>query len=137
MGTTKKNNNYEMNTKKKKKKSLFELLFEKNICFAVCAIFNHCINKRLEGCSIDYTIIINQSDVELLESDYIFHPTDKYEQVFERKLSPNDMKVLKLYQGRFEMLIRNKFGRVYELKGNSFKDCFENNKRQIQNVNVT
>ena len=127
MGTTKKNNNYDMNTKKKKKKSLLELLFEKNICFAVCAISNHCINKRIEGCSRDYAIIINQSDTELLESDYTFHPTDKYEQIFEQKLSPRDIEVLKKYKDKFVMVIQNKYGRVYELKGNSFKESFDNN----------
>ena len=89
--------------------------------------FFYLIFSPLEGCSTDYTTIINQSDSELLEIDCAFHPTDKYEQIFERKLSPGDIKVLKKYQDRFERVIQNKYGRVYELKGNSFKDSFDNN----------
>ena len=69
----------------------------------------------------DYAVIINQCDVELLVSDFTFHQTDKYNQVFERKLSPEDVGGLKEYQDRLVKAKHNKYGRVYELKGNSFK----------------
>jgi len=118
-----------MNTKKKKGKNILDVLFEKNICFAVCAFSSRCINNGLEVCSTDYIVIINQCDVELVESDFTFHQTDNYKQVFERKLSPDDVEFLKKYQDRFVKVKHNKYGRVYELKGNSFKAAFENNKK--------
>ena len=126
-----------MNTKKKK--NIIEVLFEKNLCFAVCAFSNRSINKGLKVRSTDYAIIINQSDAELVESNYTFNQTDNYKQVFERNLSPDDVEVLKEYKDRFVKIKHNEYGRVYELKGNSFKDSYDNNKRLIQNeiVNVT
>jgi len=123
-----------MNTKKKKGKNIFEVLFEKNICFAVCAFSSHCVNKGLAVCSTDYAVIINQCDVELIESDFTFHQMDSYKQVFERKLSSDDVEVLRNYHGRFVKVKHNKNGRVYELKGNSFKTSFDNNKRRMLNI---
>ena len=46
-----------MNPKKRKEKNIFEVLFEKSICFAVCAFSNHSINKGLAVCSTDYAVI--------------------------------------------------------------------------------
>jgi hypothetical protein len=82
-------------------------------------------------CSTDYAVIINLCDVELVESDFTFHQTSDYEQVFERKLSADDVDVLKKYQDRFVKVKHNQYGRVYEWKGNSFKTSFENNRSQI------
>ena len=60
-------------------------------------------------CSTDYAVIINQCDVEF-ESDFTFHQTDNYKQVFERKLSSDDVEVLKNYQDRFVKIKHNKYG---------------------------
>ncbi|MDR0231406.1 MAG: hypothetical protein LBI82_04730 [Dysgonamonadaceae bacterium] len=122
-----------MNTKEKKRKNIFEVLFEKNICFAVCASLSRFIGKGIEECSTDYTIIINQCDVESIE-DFTFYQTDNYKQVFERKLSSDDYEFFKEHIDRFIKVKHNKHGRVYELKGNSFKASFDNNRRRIQNV---
>ena len=118
---------------KKEKKNIFEGLFEKNVCFAICAFSSYCINKELELCTTDYIVIINQCDVELVENEFTFYQTEDYKQVFERKLSRVDVKVLKKYQDSFVKVKHDKYGRVYELKGNSFKTSFDNNKRQICN----
>ena len=96
-----------MNTKKTKGKNIFEILFEKKICFAVCAFSNRCINIGLGVCSTDYIAIINQCDAELVENDFTFYQTDNYKQVFERKLSPDDVEVLKSYQKRFVKVRHN------------------------------
>lgn len=122
-----------MKTKKKKgeRKNIFDVLFEKNICFAVCASSNRFIIEGLEKCSTDYTVIINRCDVESVKGDFTFYQTDDYKQVFERKLSQDDVEVFKKQIETFIKVKHNEYGRVYELKGNSFKTSFDNNRRRI------
>jgi len=110
---------------KDESQNIFDVLFERNICFAVCVSPIRFKCEDFDMYSKDYFVIINYCDVESIESNFIFYETDNYRQVFERKLSQNDIKDFKQIMDKFIKIKENAHGCVYELRGNSFKESFE------------
>lgn len=103
----------------KNEKTIFEVLFKKEICFAVIASLN-----RLDEGSRDYCLIVQEQDLKDLEN-MNFEKTNDYENVFERDLSADEIKEFKTNMDKFVEVKHNQFGRVYELKNNSFKKLYE------------
>ena len=110
--------------KKQEKKTIFEVLFEKKICFAVNVSLNTFKWKGIDENSRDYFLIIHKKDLEELEN-MGFEITNDYEDVYERDLSMNEIAEFKANQEKFVKVQHNQFGRVYELKNNSFKNLHE------------
>ena len=54
-----------------------------------------------------------------------FHRTHEYLNVFERDLSVTEISEFKSNMDKFVKVQHNQFGRVYELKNNSFKKLHE------------
>ncbi|MCL2650074.1 MAG: hypothetical protein FWD60_03480 [Candidatus Azobacteroides sp.] len=122
----------ETEIKKETPKNIFDVLHENNICFAVCAYENRLKGGDLDMYSKDYYIIINRCDVEFV--DYKFKKIKKYENVFEWELSNRDVIIFLKNIEKFVKVRHNKYGRVYELKGNSFKESFDIQKeRYVEN----
>lgn len=107
-------------TKKKEKKIIFDALSENGICFAVCIASSSFINREVAAFSKDYFVIINKCDAKRV-NEFTFAPADGYKQVCERNLSPNEIEVFRRRKDKFVKVQRNEHGRVYELKGRSFK----------------
>jgi len=110
--------------KKQEEKTIFEVLFEKEICFAVSVSLNSVKNKSIEANSRDYFLIVLKQDVKDLKN-MGFHKTNDYQNVFERDLSANEISEFKDNMDKFIKVQHNQFGRVYELKNNSFKKLHE------------
>ena len=115
----------------KNEKTIFEVLFEKEICFAVSASLN-----RLDEGSRDYFLIVQEQDLKYLKN-MNFERTDDYANVFERDLSADEIKEFKTNMDKFVEVQHNQFGRVYELKNNSFKKLYERNKLATQLILTT
>jgi len=120
-----------MDTMKGESQNIFDVLFEKNICFAVCVSANRLICEDFDMHSNNYFVIINRCDVEAVVSDLIFYKTDGYKQIFECKLSQNDVNVFKRIISKFVKVKHIKYGRIYELRGNSFKETFDVEKERF------
>ena len=103
----------------KNKKTIFEVLFKKEICFAVNVSLN-----RLDESSRDYFLIVQEQDLKYLEN-MNFERTNDYPNVFERDLSVVEISEFKANMDKFVEVQHNQFGRVYELKNNSFKKFHE------------
>ena len=114
-----------MDTMKGESPNIFDVLFERNICFAVCVSPIQFKCEDFDMFSKDYFVIINYCDAESIESDFIFYETDNYRQVFERKLSHDDVKDFKQIMDKFIKIKENAYGCVYELRDNSFKTSFD------------
>src|SRR5574344_1255318 len=106
----------------KNEKTIFEVLFKKEICFAVNVSLN-----RLDESSRDYFIIVQEQDLKYLEN-MNFEKTNDYPNVFERDLSAVEISEFKANMDKFVEVKHNQFGRVYELKNNSFKKMYERKK---------
>jgi hypothetical protein len=106
----------------KNEKTIFEVLFKKEICFAVNVSLN-----RLDESSRDYFLIVQEQDLKYLEN-MNFEKTNDYPNVFERDLSVVEISEFKANMDKFVEVKQNQFGRVYELKNNSFKKLYERNK---------
>jgi hypothetical protein len=121
--------------KKQEKKTIFEVLFEKEICFAVNVSLNTFKGKGIDENSRDYFIIVQKQDLKDLKG-FGFHQTNDYQNVFERDLSVNEISEFKTYMDKFVKVQHNQFGRVYELKNNSFKKLHETNheEQKIKNA---
>ena len=115
----------------KNEKTIFEVLFKKEICFAVNVSLN-----RLDESSRDYFLIVQERDLKDLKN-MNFEKTDDYENVFERDLSAAEIKEFKANMDKFVEVKQNQFGRVYELKNNSFKKLYERNKLATQLILTT
>jgi hypothetical protein len=103
----------------KNEKTIFEVLFEKGICFAVNVGFN-----RLDENSKYYFLIVQKQDLKDLKN-MNFERTDDYANVYERDLSADEITEFKTNMDKFVKVQHNQFGKVYELKNNSFKKLHE------------
>jgi len=118
-------------TKKKEKKTVFNALFESRICFAVCVAFNSFINREVAAFSKDYFVIINKCDAKRVK-ELTFYATEGYKQVCERNLSADEIGIFKENINKFTKVQRNEHGRVYELKGRSFKVAYESIRQKLR-----
>ena len=124
-------------TLKEKDKTIFEMLFESKICFTVNVSIRTLKIKGVEENSRAYFIIVHESDLndiiingEISKhskeiNEFIFYRTNEYPDVFERDLSDDDIIEFKKHMNKFIKVKHNKFGRIYELKGSSFKEMYE------------
>ena len=117
-------------TKKKEKKLVFDTLFESCVCFAVCIANNSFINREVAAFSKDYFVIINKRDAKRV-NEFTFYPTERYKQVCERNLSVDEIKVFKMNKDKFVKVRRNEYGRVYELKEQSFKAVYDSIRQKL------
>ena len=108
----------------KNEKTIFEVLFEKEICFAVNISLNTFKGKGNDENSRDYFLIVQEQDLSDLKG-MGFHRTHEYPNVFERDLSVTEISEFKSNMDKFVKVQHNQFGRVYELKNNSFKKLHE------------
>ncbi len=123
-----------MSKKKKKRRSVFDELFEKDVCFAVCAASSRFINEEIGWFSTDYFVIVHRSELYVIEG-FTFYQTDEYRQVYERKLSATDIEAFKmLHLNKFVKIMHNAYGRVYELRDKPFKVAFDNRKKQTRQI---
>lgn len=118
-------------TKKKEKKTVFSTLSECGVCFAVCIANNSFINREVAVFSKDYFVIINKCDEKLVK-EFTFYPTEGYKQVCERNLSTDEIEVFRNNKDRFTKVWRNEHGRVYELKGRSFKVAYDYIRQKLE-----
>lgn len=107
-------------TKKIEKTPVFDILFEDDICFAVCVATSKFINTEVAAFAKDYFIIINKCDEERI-SELTFYPTEGYKQVCQRCLSDDEIRVFRKNKDKFVKVLHFEHGQVYELKGWSFK----------------
>ena len=135
-----------MTTEKETNQTIFKVLFEKEICFTVNISIRTFRIKSVEENSRAYFIIVHESDLNdtIINGEiskhskeingFIFYRTDEYPDVFERDLSDDDIIEFKKHMDKFIKVKHNKFGRIYELKGNSFKEIYES-RRTIIKIN--
>jgi uncharacterized protein YjhX (UPF0386 family) len=107
-------------TKKIEKKPVFDILFENEICFAVCVATSKFINREVAAFAKDYFIIINKCDEERVK-ELTFYPAEGYKQVCLRGLSEDEIRIFRKNKDKFVKVHHNKHGRIYELKEMSFK----------------
>jgi hypothetical protein len=110
-------------TKKKEKKLVFDALFESGVCFAVCVASNSFISPEVTAFSKDYFVIINKCD-EKRVNKLTFYPVEGYKQVCERNLTADEIEMFRQNKSKFIKVRHNEQGRVYELKGRSFKATY-------------
>ena len=110
-------------TKKIEKKPVIEVLLESGICFAVCVASSKFINREVVAFSKDYFVIINKCDEERVKV-LTFYPAEGYKQICLRSLSEDEIRVFRKNKNKFNKVIHNEYGRVYELKGWSFKEVY-------------
>lgn len=118
-------------TKKKEKKTVFKALVESRVCFAVCVASNSFINREVATFSKDYFVIINKCEEKRVK-EFTFYPTEGYKQVCERNLSTEEIEVFRSNKDRFVKVRSNGHGRVYELKGQSFKAAYDHIKQKLR-----
>jgi len=118
-------------TKKKEKKTVFSTLSECGVCFAVCVASSSFINREVAAFSKDYFVIINKRDAKRV-NEFTFYPTERYKQVCERNLSVDEIEVFKMNKDKFVKIMSNDYGRVYELKGRSFKAAYDNIRQKLR-----
>jgi hypothetical protein len=107
-------------TKKKEKKPVFDALFESGVCFAVCVASKSFISREVAAFSKDYFVIINKCDEKRIK-ELTFYSIEGYKQVCGKNLTADEIGIFKRNKNKFVKVQSNEHGRVYELKGRSFK----------------
>ena len=118
-------------TKKKEKKTVFSTLSECGVCFAVCVASSSFINREVAAFSKDYFVIINKCDAKRVK-ELTFYATEGYKQVCERNLSADEIGIFKENINKFTKVRHNEHGRVYELKGQSFKAVYDSIRQKLR-----
>lgn len=108
------------------KKTIFEVLFEKEICFAVSVSVNTFKSESISDSSKDYFLMVQKQDLKDLKGR-VFNQSNDYVNVFLHDLSVSEIQEFKQNMDKFVKVIHNKFGRIYELKNNSFKEIRSKN----------
>lgn len=113
-------------------KNIFNELEQENITYAVCvslikSTFDSGISQR------EYYIIANKKDVA---GRYGFTTGSDagYRNVYERDLSDSERFTFLETMDRYTKVLNNTHGRVYELKGESFKSNYNKNKQVNKKV---
>ncbi len=107
-----------------KQRTFMELLINQNICFAVCVNINSFINSGEERSSKDYFILLHESDAEKMIGCSYRNSKD-YPSLREKNMNNNQISEFKKKIDLFDKIIHNKYGRIYELKNNSFKEMYK------------
>ena len=107
-------------TKKIEKIPVFDILFENEICFAVCIATSKFINREVAAFAKDYFIIINKCDEERVKR-LTFYPTEGYKQISQRSMSEDEIRIFRKNKDKFIKVVSSDDGKVYELNGWSFK----------------
>lgn len=118
-------------TKKIEKIPVFDILFENEICFAVCVATSKFINQEVAAFAKDYFIIINKCDEERVK-ELTFYPTDGYKQIYQRSMSEDEIRIFRKNKDKFIKVLSSDDGRVYELKDNSFIATYDRVKQQLK-----
>lgn len=113
-------------------KNIFKTLEERGICYAVGVSLVEFKAKGSGLCDREYYIIASKKDESNLD-DLNFKKSEYQEeeerhfcrQIIERTLSQKEIRFFKDRQELFKKVHHNSYGRVYELKGNSFKSYFD------------
>ncbi|MDP2337626.1 MAG: hypothetical protein Q8N05_14515, partial [Bacteroidota bacterium] len=96
-----------------------------------CVASSSFINREVAAFSKDYFVIINKCDEKRVK-EFTFYPTEGYKQVCERNLSTDEIEVFRNNKDRFTNVRRNEHGRVYELKGQSFKAVYDSIRQKLR-----
>lgn len=113
----------------KQKKTIFEVLFEKEICFTVNVSVNIFKGKGIDDNSRDYFLIILKKSLEgVYKKELAFHKMKDYPNLLERDLSVLEIAEFKTLLDKFVKVQHSKLGRIYELKNNSFKKLYHETK---------
>lgn len=121
---------YSNMTKKKEKKTIFNALTENDVCFAVCIASSSFISREVAAFSKDYFVIINKCDEKRVK-EVTFYSTEGYKQVCERNLSTDEIEEFRSNKDKFVKVRNNEYGRVYELKGQSFKVAYDSLRKKL------
>jgi len=113
-------------------KNIFNELEQENITYAVCvslikSTFDSGISQR------EYYIIANKKDVAG-RYGFTTGSDSGYRNVYERDLSDSERFKFLETMDRYTKVLNNKHGRVYELKGGSFKSNYNKNKQGNKKV---
>jgi hypothetical protein len=104
-------------------KSVFDILFDKKICFAVCVSINTFKNLSIGAISRHYFVLIMKIDAQKMKN-FTFRQTD-YPGVYSHDLKNGEVKEFKGLSDKFTKIVHDEYGRVYELKRDSFLDRFK------------
>ena len=115
----------EANLRHLQKRTIFQILNDKEICYAVGVNMNTFIGE-LDNCSRDYFIIIHEKD--LLDGIQGFHEAEDYRNICERTLTEKEIQEIKKDISKYILTMQNDSGRIYELANNSFKAMYDENR---------
>jgi hypothetical protein len=108
----------------KEKLTPFESLLKKKICFAVSVSLNTFKNPKVKDTSKDYYLIALHGDISKLKG-LSFHQSQENARIVERRMTDLEIKQFKAENSRFNKVLHNGYGRIYELRESSFKAKYE------------
>lgn len=114
-----------------KEPNIFDVLFAEKICFAVYTNVKKYKRLRTDAWERDYYVVIHKIDYlkfpRLLRC--LFVKAEDYDDVFQYILFVAEEKAFKeIKEEYFEKVFHEAEGRVYELKDNSFKKYWQENR---------
>ena len=108
------------------KRNIFEILDNKEICYAVCVSLISARNNDYGLHSREYYLIVSAKDRKQVGRLGFYTPREKGTKgVLERDLTTREIEYFQMNQKKFVKVTHNEYGRVYEIKGNSFREYFK------------
>lgn len=102
-------------------KTIFDNLTEQNICFAVGVNDSVFKIKGVDDVKKEYFILILESDKD--KAPVYFHRSNN-QLCAEHEMDLNEISQFEKIKSKFDKIIHCDHGRIYEVKGNSFKQKY-------------
>jgi len=116
------------NEVKETKKEIFDFLNDEGLNYFVMVSRIYLSNLKETGSGLDYRVFVMEKDVnEKNTKDYNFNISIDKKTLLEKVLNQKQIKKFKKISGKYFIKKQhNEFGKIYELKNNSFKNYYKN-----------
>ena len=106
-----------------KAQTIFEVLADKEICYAVGVNMLHFKTGGIKDTSKEYFVMILAKDLKGIKGAN-FHQSYSYKTIFEHNLTKREVDIFKSKMDNFVKVQHGLHGRIYELRGSSFKESY-------------
>ena len=101
--------------------NIFQELDKRKVCYSVVKAKETLIEAEIDEFSYDCFILVDSRDVKMLKKLGFKKQTKTKHKIHQKTLDEQQTKEFDQIKDTLDLVVRNEFGKVYELKNNSFK----------------
>tara|TARA_R110000851_G_scaffold315838_1_gene478607 strand:+ start:283 stop:657 length:375 start_codon:yes stop_codon:yes gene_type:complete len=116
--------------------NIFQELDKRKVCYSVVKAKETLIEAEIDEFSYDCFILVDSRDVKMLKKLGFKKQTKTKHKIHQKTLDEQQTKEFDQIKDTLDLVVRNEFGKVYELKNNSFKKRHGINERNTEGKSI-